>query len=371
MLRTRRRGRASELSQKRWVVDLTEDERSRLEALTRRGTAPVRRVTHARGLWLAADGYTDDHIAADTGRSRSLVERTRKRFVLSGLGAARWDRPRPGSPPKLDARGRATLIALACANPPEGRTCWTMHLLADELVARRVVGSLSDETVRRELKQDGLEPWLQAQWGIPEVSPACVAAMEDVLDLYAEAYDADRPVVGFDERPLQLVAETRTPLPAQPGRLRRFDYEYRRNGTCNLFTTVEPLAGWRHVEVTERRTALEVAHQLKWLVDVVSPDVQVIRVVPDNLHVHATSSVSVAFPAPEARRLARTLECHSTPKHGSWLHVAACELAVLATVRLEIAAWELRRKRERPTVRWHVTTAQARRKLTQLYPSPA
>src|SRR5919199_1824466 len=376
MLRTRRRGRASEMSQKRWVVDLTEDERSRLEALTRRGTAPVRRVTPARVLVLAADGCTDGHIAANTGRSRSLVERTRERCVLSGLAAARWARPRPGSPSTVDARGRATRIAPACANPPEGRTGWTMHLLADGLVARRVVGSSSAETVRRERKQHGLEPWLQAQWCSPEVSPACVAARADVLDLDADAYDSDRPVVGFDERPLPLVAETRTPLPAQPGRLRRFDSESRRNGTCTRFTRVEPLAGWRHVEATGRRTASDVAHRLKWLVDVVSPDVQVSRVVLDHLNVHATSSLDVACPAPEARRLARQLALHSTPEHGSWLHVADCERAVLATrcrrrrlpdlatARLEIAARALRRTRERPTVRWPVTPAQARRELT-------
>jgi hypothetical protein len=215
------------------------------------------------------------------------------------------------------------------------------------------------------------------------VSSAFVAAMEDVLDLYAEPYDPRRPVVGFDERPLQLVAETRTPLPVQPGRPRRFDYEYRRNGTCNLFTTVEPLAGWRHVEVTERRTAIDVAHQLKWLVDEVYPDAEVIRVVLDNLNVHATSSLYAAFPAPEARRLAKQLEFHYTPKHGSWLNVAECELAVLASqclgrrlptidvARREIAAWESQRNFERPTVAWHFTTAQARRKLKHLYPHPA
>ena len=143
------------MSQKRWVVDLSEEERARLEALTRRGRAPVRKVAHARVLLLAADGRPDEEIAAAIGRSRSLVERTRKRFVLSGFEAALWDKPRPGSAPKLDEHGRATLIALACANPPAGRTSWTMHLLANELVARQVVGAISDETVRRELKKTG------------------------------------------------------------------------------------------------------------------------------------------------------------------------------------------------------------------------
>ena len=215
------------------------------------------------------------------------------------------------------------------------------------------------------------------------MSPAFVAAMEDVLDLYAEPYDPARPVVGLDERPLQLVAETRTPLPAAPGRKQRYDYEYERRGVGNLFTTVEPRAGWRHVAVTERRTAADFAHQLRWLVDEAYPDAEVVRVVLDNLNTHTTASLYAAFPAPEARRLARKLEFHHTPVHGSWLNVAECELAVLATqcldrrlpdlatVAREVAAWEARRNQERPTVKWHFTTAQARRKLKHLYPIPA
>ena len=138
---------------KRWLVDLTQEERAELESVTKRGRAPARKVAHARVLLLAAEGMTDDQIAAATGTSRSLVERTRKRFVLSGLEVALWDKPRPGRGPMLDDRGRATLIALACANPPEGRTCWTMQLLANELVVRQVVPAISDETVRRELKK--------------------------------------------------------------------------------------------------------------------------------------------------------------------------------------------------------------------------
>ena len=137
---------------KRWLVDLTEEERVQLEALTRRGKAPARKIAHARVLLLASEGrLTDDQIAAATGTSRSLVERTRKRFVLSGLDVALWDKPRPGRGPMLDDHGRATLIALACANPPEGRTCWTMQLLANEVVVSQVAPSISDETVRREL----------------------------------------------------------------------------------------------------------------------------------------------------------------------------------------------------------------------------
>jgi hypothetical protein len=207
--------------------------------------------------------------------------------------------------------------------------------------------------------------------------------MEDVLDLYAERYDPRRPVVGFDERPLQLLADTRSPVPPAPGRVRRVDYEYRRNGTANVFMTVEPLAGWRHVEVTERRTAVDFAQQMRWLVDGAYPDAKVIRVVLDNLNTHTTASLYAAFPAAEARRLARKLEFHHTPKHGSWLNVAESELAVLASqclnqrlgelgrTRTVASAWENKRNADGVTITWLFTTAHARRKLSHAYPIPA
>lgn len=207
--------------------------------------------------------------------------------------------------------------------------------------------------------------------------------MEDVLDLYAEPYDPRRPVVGFDERPLQLLDDTRAPVPPAPGRTRRVDYEYRRNGTGNVFTSVEPLAGWRHVEVTERRTAVDFAHQMRWLVDEAYPNAKVIRVVLDNLNIHTIASLYAAFPPQEARRIARKLEFHPTPKHGSWLNVAESELAVLSnqclnrrlptlvSVRREVTAWERQRNAKQVKIHWLFTTAHARRKLRHAYPIPA
>lgn len=207
--------------------------------------------------------------------------------------------------------------------------------------------------------------------------------MEDVLDLYAEPYDPRRPVVCFDERPVQLVGETRTPIPTAPGRPRRFDYEYRRNGVVNLFTVLEPHTGWRHVEATLRRTRVDFAEQMKALVDQDFADAQVVRVVLDNLNVHSVASLYVAFPPAEARRIAKKLAFHFTPKHGSWLNMAECELSVLSrqclsrrlpdleTLQDEVWAWEERRNQQQATVHWHFTTTQARKQLRRLYPSPA
>lgn len=203
--------------------------------------------------------------------------------------------------------------------------------------------------------------------------------MEDILDLYAEPYDPRRPVVCFDERPYQLRKDQRDPLPVKPGQPRREDFEYEREGTCNLFLTFQPLTGWRHVEVTERRTGADFAHQMKWLVDEVFPEADVIRVVLDNLNIHTPAALYQTFPPEEARRLVRKLEFHHTPKHGSWLNMVEIEFSVLArqclnrrlpdiaTVRREVQAWEEARNAAQATVAWRFTTADARLKLHRLY----
>ena len=205
--------------------------------------------------------------------------------------------------------------------------------------------------------------------------------MEDVLDLYAEPYDPKRPKVNFDETSKQLIGEVRTPLPAQPGHAIRYDYEYKRNGTRNLFLFVEPQTGWRHVAVTEQRTMQDFAHQMKWLVEERYPEAEVIRVVLDNLNTHKPASLYETFAPAEAHRLRQKLEFHYTPKHGSWLNMAEIELSVLArqclhrriateaTLKREVAVVEAARNAARATIAWQFTTAQARGKLHHLYPS--
>ena len=207
-----------------------------------------------------------------------------------------------------------------------------------------------------------------------------MANMEDVLDLYAEPYDPQRPVVCFDETSTQLLAETRPPLPAQPGRPRRQDYEYRREGTRNLFLACEPLAGWRHVAVTQRRTMQDFAHRMRWLVDEAYPDVLVVRVVLDNLNTHRTASLYETFPAPEARRIAKRLEFHYTPKHGSWLNMAEIEFSVLSrsclrqrlsgeeALEREVQALVRERNAVQSVINWGFNTQSARTKLHRLYP---
>jgi hypothetical protein len=204
--------------------------------------------------------------------------------------------------------------------------------------------------------------------------------MEDTLEVYQRPYDAQRPLVCFDEGTKQLVQEVRTPLPAAPGRPERIDYEYERHGTGNLFMMCEPLAGRREVLVTERRTAVDYAEAIQHLVDVSYPSAEKIVLMQDNLNTHKLASLYEAFPPEEARRLINKLEVHYTPKHGSWLNMAEIELGVVRgqcldrripdfpTLTSEVAAWQCARNAAQVKVDWQFTTADARVKLTRLYP---
>ena len=213
------------------------------------------------------------------------------------------------------------------------------------------------------------------------MSPEFVACMEDVLDLYEEPYDPKHPVVCFDETSKQLVKEKRAPIPPKKGRHERFDYEYKRNGTRNLFMFCEPLVGWRHLEVTERRTMEDFAHQMRWLVDVAYSEAEKIRVVLDNLNTHRPASLYQTFEPKEARRVVKRLEFHHTPKHGSWLNMAEIEFSVFGkqclarrighedTLKREIAALETERNQAKATISWRFSTMHARNKLQHIYPS--
>jgi hypothetical protein len=204
--------------------------------------------------------------------------------------------------------------------------------------------------------------------------------MEDILDLYAQPLDDLSPVICMDEKPLQLLDEARDPLPMKPGKPRRYDGEYVRNGTGCIFLFTEPLAGWRHVSACQRRTKIDWAYQIRDLLEIYYPDIPKIRLVMDNLNTHSISSFYEAFPPEIARNLVKRLEIHYTPKHGSWLNIAEIELSVLTrqcldrristiqSLNHELAAWEACRNETQKSVDWQFTTGTARVKLKRLYP---
>jgi transposase len=255
----------------RYRVDLSEAERVELEGLLRGGRHAARKLKRAQILLAADTGVPDETIAQSLGVGGSTVYRIKRRFVEGNLEKALHEESRPGAERKLTGQEEALLVATACASPLEGRARWTLDLLAGEMVRLTQHESLSRETVRRRLAENDLKPWRQKMWCVPKIDGESVARMEDVLDLYAEPPDPKRPVVCLDESPLQLIGEVREPIPATPGQVERVDYEYRRNGTVNLFVVLDVHRPWRKVTVSGRRTAQDYAARLRDLVDVDYP----------------------------------------------------------------------------------------------------
>jgi transposase len=364
----------------RYRVELSDVERQELRALLSGGKHAARKLKRAQILLAADAGQGDEVIARTVGVGGSTVYRTKRRFVLSNLAAALAEEPRPGAQRKLDGKQAALLVATACSSPPAGRRRWTLELLADAMVRLTEHAGLSRETVRRRLAENELKPWRRDMWCIPQVDGSYVARMENVLDLYAEAPDPKRPVVCFDESPTQLIGEVRQPIPARPGQPERYDCEYRRNGTVNLFVFLDAHRPWRRVKVTDRRTARDFAQCMRELVDVHYPLATVIRVVLDNLSTHTAGALYDAFPATEAHRILCRLEFHYTPKHASWLNMVEIEIGVLRgqcldrriadrdSLVAEIAAWECQRNAAGARVKWMFTTEHARAKLARAYP---
>ena len=366
----------------RYRVALTQYERNELLALLSGGQHPTRKLKRAQILLAADADVSDEDIATSIGVGGSTIYRTKRRFVEGNLERALSEEVRPGAERKLTGKEEALLVATACSNPPAGRARWTLTLLADALLKLTPHESLSRETVRRRLAENDLKPWRKDMWCIPRVDADYVARMEDVLDLYAEPRDAKRPVVCFDESPIQLIGEVRRPIRAKPGRIERYDCEYRRNGTANLFVFLDVHRPWRKVKVTERRAAEDFAACMRELTDVHYPKAERIRVVLDNLSTHSAGALYQSFPAAEARRVLRRLEFHYVPKHASWLNMVEIEIGVLASQCLdrriesyarliaETAAWEKRRNAERARIKWMFTTEKARAKMGRAYPKP-
>jgi transposase len=354
-----------------------------LRSMVQAGKGRFRRLKRAQILLAASSGSSDVAIAKNVSVGASTVYRTKRRFVEEGLDAALSEEPRPGADRKLAAKEEALLIATACAAPPIGRARWTLALLAGAMVRLTDHASLSTETIRRRLAENKLKPWLKKMWCIPKVDAEFVARMEDVLDLYAEEPDEKRPVVCFDETPRQLIGEARVPVAAKPGKTARFDYEYVRNGTANVFMLVDVNRPWRHAKVTDRRASADFAECMRELVDVHYPRAERIRVVMDNLSTHSAAALYETFDAVEARRILRRLEIHYTPKHARWLNMVEIEIGVMVSQCLdrripskdmlvkEVKAWERRRNRDKSRINWLFTVDRAREKLGRAYPTPA
>jgi transposase len=363
----------------RYRITLTAEERDQLRSFVQAGKGAFRRLKRAQILLASEAGSSDATIAQNISVGTSTVYRTKRRFVEEGLEAALSELPRPGADRKLAEKEEALLIATACSAPPTGRARWTLDLLAGAMVRLTKHGSISSETVRRRLAENELKPWLKKMWCIGGVNPEFIARMEDVLDLYGEKPDERNPVICFDETPRQLIGEARVPVTPKPGRPARFDYEYVRNGTANVFMFVDAHRSWRHAKVTDRRACGDFAECMRDLVDTHYPKAERIRVVLDNLSTHTASALYETFEPAEARRVLRRLEFHYTPKHASWLNMVEIEIGVMVSQCLdrriptkamlirEVKAWERARNRDKARIRWLFTLDRAREKLGRAY----
>ncbi|MGB5231492.1 MAG: IS630 family transposase [Desulfoprunum sp.] len=372
----------------RYRVTLTKEERHELEAISTKGKRAARTVLYSRALLLLDAGeygpkWLVERVAEALGITSRSLEHLKKRFVEQGLSAAIERKERQTPPREIQFGGdfEAKLLALACSQAPEGRSRWTVRLLAEKMVELNIVPSVSPMTVCNNFKKNELKPHQSKYWKIPpDQNASFIAAMEDVLEVYARSYDPRFPVVCMDESSMQLIGEVQQPIPAAPGHPVLMDDEYVRNGVANIFMEVEPLGGKRNVKITERRTQVDWAYFIREMLEERYRDAEKVVLIMDNLNTHAISSLYCAFPPEEARDLANRLEIHYTPKHGSWLNIAEIELSVLKRqclavridciekMRAKVTAWNNDRNNRQTKVDWHFKTVDARIKLKRLYP---
>ena len=374
-----------------YIIHLEEKEKKLLRHLKR--TAKNDTIKTRCKIVLAADKFpklTYEAIGGKAGASEPTVISTIKAYCSGGIEALKAiGRSVRSNCARLKVDGdlEAKLIAKACSSPPAGATAWTIDLLTDELTIILQedpsigIESVGRSSVARAMKRNSIRPHLSEYWCIPPSEDAgFVARMEEVLDLYKMPYDIKRPLYCFDEKPYQLLDHAREPLPMRPGDIQKIDSEYVREGTVSIFCFIQPHTGKIIHSVEETRTAVDFAEKMKLLVDEIEPDAEKIVLVMDNLNTHSIDSLYKAFTPAEARRIARKLEIHYTPKHGSWLDIAEIGINIMTReclnqrikgideLRKKLRAWQDRYDKDPTPIQWQFTPDKARIKLKSLYP---
>lgn len=327
---------------------------------------------------------TYSEIASAAGASEATVITTLKEFLTDGFTKMITPNRNPASDTsrlKVTGDVEAKIIATACSAAPEGYVRWTLSLLYNQMMAVLEDITVSRATIGRTLVKNDLRPHLNAYWCIPpEEDAEFVANMEDILDVYQQPYDPEYPLWCMDEKPYQILGEAREPLPMRPGDVAKIDSEYVRNGTVSIFCFIQPHTGKILHSVEPTRTAVDWAEKIKYLVDEIEPNARKIILVMDNLNTHNISSLYKAFPPEEARRIARKLEVHYTPKHGSWLDIAEIGINIMTreclnrripsieALREELKAWNDAYDKDPSPVNWQFQSDDSRTKLKRLYP---
>lgn len=392
------------MPKKKYEVLLTPEDESVLKSMTHIGNKySAREILHAQVLLHSNDSRPGEkknnrELAEWLDISPTTVNQIRRTYAESGLEVAlrRKTRITPPVASKITGDFEAKVIAAALGPPPEGRSRWTLRLLAEHCMEKKYIVSVSYVAIGELLNTNELKSHLSKYWCIPKQNaPAFVANMEDVLGIYQRPYCKNTPVVCMDEKPLQLLDEIRERISAKPARIdpdtqiqrcgycEKIDSEYVRCGTASIFMFTEPLGGWRHVYALERRTKGDYAKMMRKIADEFYPECDRIIMVSDNLNTHDKASFYEAFPPQTAYRLAQKFEMHYIPKHGSWLNIAETELSALTMQCLgnrrihsleelngTISDWEKDRNKKQVGVKWHFTAEDARIKLKRLYPKP-
>ena len=307
-----------------------------------------------------------------TPRTVYNIERN---YEEGGLSKALTDEPRPGAPIKHDDAVKAYVVATVCSDPPDGFDRWTLDLIQDTVTTSNVVDQISRESIRLILKEHDLKPWQQASWCVPRIDEQYILRMEALLDLYARPHDCSRPMVCLDEKPIQLHDHVREPEGLRPGKCRRVDYEYKRNGTANAFCTVEPKSGVYSVKITKQRKAEDFAQQIKEIAQR-HPHAHQIDLVMDNLNTHSMKSLIKQFGEEEANRIWSRFKIYYTPKHASWLNQAEIAINMYARQCLgktripsmkilikKTAHWVRYINERKVIIQWKFTTGKAREKF--------
>lgn len=371
-----------------YSVKLSQAQRRELEAVVKQGNAPARRIQRANILLRTDSGtygprWGRKRIQEALGVGSTLITTVRRQFVQEGMERVLKRKPQPPRPQKLriDGDGEAHVIATLCTEKPEGEERWTLRALKERIIELEIVETVSHETVRAVLRKNKLKSWQEKQWCVgPTGDENYIYCLEDVLEVYKRPYDPKKPQICIDEGSVQFRQEEIAELPMRPGKVKKIDYHYSREGFCSIFLACEPLTGKRFTRVTKRRTKVDFAHFLKDIMQEQYADAEKVILVMDNLNTHHLGALYKILPAKEARALCERIEVHMTPTNGSWLDMAEIELSVLGRqalheriknleeVQEKVAAWEAKRNRKQPTIDWRFTTEDARIKLKRLYP---
>jgi transposase len=353
---------------------LSSTDRKKIEKIIR-SDSNARTIRRALILKMMDCGYSEKSIEQLAIGSDRTVRNIRKRYKKEGLPGSLYDKERSGKPAVLTVRQSQRIVAMACATPPEGYSRWTLDLLCEESKKAGIVLTVSRESIRIILQNHDLKPWQKKMWCIPKLDQEYIDRMEDVLAVYEKPLDPKAPVVCMDEKPVQLLEHKREPEPMRPGKPGRQDYEYKRNGSVNVFRAVEPKAGRHFTKVTQTRKKPEFAAFLKTIANKY-PDADTIHLVMDNLSSHRETALIETFGAEEGHRIWSRFTVHYTPKHASWLNQAEIGIGIYARqcigkervssideLKERSTAWNRSANRKKIKINWTFTRKKARQKF--------